>query len=228
MAVRPPGRDGGHHGGRRGLRAPRRVAGQRVAATPPQRCRSRGDSKRPHAACATRVRSPPSGTGSRPAAEARRARRTASAGSHGWLPLSQGGQEPALHGGCRTNRSEIRHVDVPWDATMQGVRASAPRWDDSRAVHPKLAGASHALVQRRIHRLCATASMESPPFARAGRSRPSPRETRPRLAAARARWVGAALATPTVGVATSSGCRAPRSRSRRRRRSRIRGARRLL
>jgi hypothetical protein len=25
----------------------------------------------------------------------------------------------ALHGGCRTNRSEIKRVNVPWDATMQ-------------------------------------------------------------------------------------------------------------
>jgi hypothetical protein len=56
---------------------------------------------------------------------------------------------------------KFKRINVPWDATMQDSGNAEAGWEGSSRSSSDQGGCSHGLVQSRIHRLCATASMQS-------------------------------------------------------------------
>jgi hypothetical protein len=67
----------------------------------------------------------------------------------------------ALRGGCRTNHSERRSINRPWDATMNGVSEKPKLWDTA-PFHPAIhLDRSHHSRTQPISPVCATASRES-------------------------------------------------------------------
>jgi hypothetical protein len=122
--------------------------------------------KRTRASVRTAVLAALTGTHRRPGGEIRR---QGQGGLARVLPHRPGkagvcrtvGAATAARRGCRTNRSEIKRVNVPWDTTMQDSRNADAGWGGTSEAGPDQDSCSHHLVQSRIHQLCATASVQS-------------------------------------------------------------------